>query len=329
MIRLLEDDDSTQIQDKWKSWMNKQEFDSIMGKVIGCGHAVTDVSASLGCQCLGRALFLEHSFYNHACCPNAYFSCHFDDLDDSSCCCALTARIHCIHDVCKGESVTISYIPTSGLDRTERRKRLKDSYNFECMCDVCVGKWTWAKEIEDRVTLPAGHEVDIIRNMQYECNQQLLTLMKECKCSGERLNEMQLCDLQSCLSTIQMNKRGVCNQNIPGSHEVSIESHRLHAAALLLSGDVDSALKEHEAFHEAVQKILRIFDPVAFATSLNEYAAALDRVGKCSRRDEIVLLALENLSCALGDDHIFTSTMASVLKDRCERGEKKRKNSNI
>mmetsp|Transcript_4392 Transcript_4392/g.8452 ORF Transcript_4392/g.8452 Transcript_4392/m.8452 type:complete len:329 (-) Transcript_4392:4481-5467(-) len=319
-LLLQKDDIGAPMKDT--SWLNKPALDSIMGKVIGCGHAVTDVSASLGCQCFGRALFLEHSFYNHACSPNAYFSCHLDNLDR---CAALTARVHCIHDVSSGESVTISYIPTCGLDRNERRKRLKDGYDFKCMCDVCERNWTWAKGIEEHVTLPLGHEVDILRNMQYDCNQQLLALMDECKFSRERLNETQICDLGSCLSTIQMNKRGIRNQNIPGSHEVSIESHRLHAAALSLGGHVEAALKKHEAFHKAVQKILRIFDPVAYATSLNEYSAALDQVGDYGRRDEIIALALENLSCALGHDHIFIRTVASTLNNKCERVMKRRK----
>jgi hypothetical protein len=318
MISLLlendnNDNDCAPSQNKWKSWMNKEELDSIMG--------------SLGCQCLGRALFLEHSFYNHACSPNAYFSCHFDNQESGYA--ALTARIHCIHDTSKGESVTISYIPTSGLDCTERRKRLKDGYNFECQCDACERKWAWAKKIEDHVALPVGHEVDVLRNMQYECNQELLTLIDECKCSPEHLNERQRSDLQICLSTIQMNKRGIHNQNIPGSHEVSIESHRLNAAALSLSGDAESAVKEHEAFHKAVQNILRIFDPVAYATSLNEYAAALEKVGDCSRRDEIISLALDNVSCALGRDHIFRNSMMSTLKGRPEKVQKKQKHSNI
>ena len=73
----------SRLLDGSSSWINKKDFDSIMGKIIGCGHAVTNLSASLGCQCLGRALFLEHSFYNHSCSPNSFLSSHIERGDEA------------------------------------------------------------------------------------------------------------------------------------------------------------------------------------------------------------------------------------------------------
>jgi hypothetical protein len=33
--------------------ISEVEFDTVMNKVIGCSHAITDVNAPLGCQSLG------------------------------------------------------------------------------------------------------------------------------------------------------------------------------------------------------------------------------------------------------------------------------------
>lgn len=40
----------------------------------------------------------------------------------------------------------------------------------------------------------------------------------------------------------------------------NIESHRVHAAVLSLSGDTEACLTEHEAFLNAAQSITDIFD---------------------------------------------------------------------
>ena len=144
VLPVVQDGDGSNSRDE-SCWINKTDFDDIMGKVVGCGHAVTDVTVSLGCQCLGRALFLEHSFYNHCCLPNAFLSCHIENGEmetetETVKCCALTARVHCMHDVEEGKPITISYIPTSGLDCNERRQRLHQSYDFTCNCEVCERK---------------------------------------------------------------------------------------------------------------------------------------------------------------------------------------------
>jgi hypothetical protein len=52
-------------------------YTQTLARVLGCSHNITDVSRPLGNQSLGRAMFLEQSFYNHSCVPNAFLSCNF------------------------------------------------------------------------------------------------------------------------------------------------------------------------------------------------------------------------------------------------------------
>ena len=308
-------------------WINKKDFDDIMGKVVGCGHAVTDVTTSLGCQCLGRALFLEHSFYNHSCAPNAFLSCQIGGSDvplkirsegeDHQC--ALIARVHSIKDTQRETPVTLSYIPTSGLDSTERRRRLKQSYDFQCVCDACEQKLAWAQQLESCVHLPDGSDVELIRQMQYDCNNQLLKV-QNCQDfdKEERINE-----LQCCISTIGMNMRGIRNQGIPPSHEVSIEAHRLLAAAQSLYGDMDASLEEHASFLEAVDAIRDIFDPVALSTSLMEYGKDLAKACKDEKWRSIMTTALDCATSALGKRHDFVRNLQEIM-DKSEKRELKR-----
>ena len=57
-----------------------------------------------------------------------------------------------------------------------------------------------------------------------------------------------------------MNRKGIKHQGIPDSNEISMKSHRLHAAAFSLSGDSEASLTEHEASLYAAQSITDVFD---------------------------------------------------------------------
>jgi hypothetical protein len=317
-----DDDDPLEPQLMDGSWINKVDFEHTLRKVIGCSHAVTDVTAPLGCQCFGRALFLEHSFYNHSCTPNSFLSCRIMNHIDSSYPspsdsevasnageheCSLNARLHCIQGIAKGQSVTISYIPTSGLSCDERRQRLKESYGFMCNCEACAKSSPLSKRLDQFVDLPNDCDVECIRQMQFSCNQQLLDIQRICAsnidCDAQEAIQCQINEIECCISTIHMNKRGIKNQNIPKSHEVSIESHRLLAKALSLSGDVDSALREYASFRDAVETISKLFDPVARATTLLEFAIDLQRVGKVKEYDSVLGDAFEYANAALGGEH--------------------------
>ncbi len=327
-------------------WLTKSKFDAIMGKVVGCGHAVTDVTASLGCQCIGRALFLEHSFYNHSCVPNAFLSCHIQTgatlaADHQKVRniyqgsghrhhCSLIARVHCISDIEKTGPVTISYIPTSGLDSKERHQRLHQNYSFSCQCKACNEGTFIGKKLSKFLSLPDDCDVDILRQMQFSCHEKineirraLIRLKEEASDRLEKKEEIEN-ELQFCISTIKMNQRGMKFQGIPLSHEVSIESHRLLAASLSLMGEYGLAVKEHALFLESAQAIQEIFDPVAIATSLLEYAKDLRRCddGKTTEVEHSSILntAYDNAKMALGVDHSFVrQNFESFIIDREDR----------
>ncbi len=330
------------------NWQTKAIFDSVMGKVVGCGHAVTDVTTSLGCQCIGRALFLEQSFYNHACVPNAFLSCHIqtdatskadhqnmgnDNRGDERCHqCALISRVHCISNIDKSDPVTISYIPTSGLDPKERHQRLYQNYSFSCQCEACDEKTDLGKKLNKCLSLPDDCDVDILRQMQFSCHEKmneiqmaLIRLNEEADDNLEGKKEIEN-ELQFCISTIKMNQRGIKFQKIPPSHEVSIESHRLLATSLSLMGEYDLAVKEHTLFLDSVQAVQEIFDPVATATSLLEFAKDLQRKeGEKKTHTKYYLIlskAYNNAKMALGIDHSFVrQNFESFITDGEDRIE--------
>ncbi len=307
--------------------IKEKEFESVMNKIIGCSHAITDVHEPLGCQSVGRALFLQHSFYNHCCIPNAFISCLITTPAEKGCnhhnC--LIGRLHCINDIHANDAVTISYIPTSGLDCKERRQKLCEHYDFHCNCKACKYSNDYHHpmgKLENQLCVPADSDVEIIRQMQYICNQQLLEIERRLKSIKNEANididneeEQTKIDLQNCISTIQMNQRGIQNQSIPGCHEVSIESHRLLAFAMSLQKDFEEAIKHYNLFIDGVMGIKDIYDPVTWATCLTDFANVLNESSKAqqSERFEKVSQAYDLARTALGDDHSFVQMISRRL----------------
>jgi len=322
------------------NWISKHEFDVVLGKVIGCGHAITDVTVSLGCQSLGRAIFLEHSFYNHCCTPNAFISCDIpsEKLESASMKsrgyhqCALISRLHCARkNICNGEQITISYIPTSGLDRIERRQRLLESYGFICNCNACdfdtkVGDISWGRKLEDHICLPEGSDVEILRQIQFSSNEELLQIrQRKLQNSIEGSNIMStssidgddsdiMLELHNCIATIKMNQRGIKNQGIPKSHEVSIEAHRLLALAYSLAGEVNLAIEQYKIFLDAVLAVKELYDPVALASSLLAYAHDLATSQKDEEYRIKLSLAYDYAKSALGVHHSFVRNIEKQMQ---------------
>ena len=153
-------------------------------KVLGCAHAVVDVSAPLGKQTIGMALFVTHSFFNHCCSPNAYITSIIpvsqdDDGEDHphNKKKILTARVHLIRPVKKAEPITLSYIPLSGLSVQERQMMLS-KYGFTCDCESCSNP--------EPLVLPADADIDPIREIQYRCNEQLIEIQNN---TGHKANQ--------------------------------------------------------------------------------------------------------------------------------------------
>mmetsp|Transcript_3011 Transcript_3011/g.7847 ORF Transcript_3011/g.7847 Transcript_3011/m.7847 type:complete len:623 (-) Transcript_3011:485-2353(-) len=300
------------------SWVTKEDFEKVLGKCAGCGHAVTDLTLPLGKQCLGRALYIHHSFYNHSCAPNAFLSCN--SVGIKSCAekanieeiqqvkkrkhrkhthvCALQARVHCLKDLKAGNSVTLSYIPTSGLDRTERQTRL-EGYQFRCECRACsgsAGTETYAWEVALKV--PDGGDIDSLREIQFSCNETLLKMPRNGRSSEEEHA------LGSCIAMLRMMSNGIRNQGIPLSHEVCLEMHRLTASALSLSGEVTKAVESHRRFFEAVVEYL--FDPIALASQKLAFAGDLESEHNFKEALSVATEALQLSRIALGSDHAFS-----------------------
>eukprot|EP00531_Pseudo-nitzschia_arenysensis_P014349 CAMPEP_0116131964 /NCGR_PEP_ID=MMETSP0329-20121206/9294_1 /TAXON_ID=697910 /ORGANISM="Pseudo-nitzschia arenysensis, Strain B593" /LENGTH=665 /DNA_ID=CAMNT_0003626445 /DNA_START=172 /DNA_END=2169 /DNA_ORIENTATION=- len=284
---------------------------STLGRILGCSHAIVDPSLPLGKQTLGRAIYAGHSFYNHSCSPNAYLSTNLPSASKPSSNNGdgvsvspqrLTARVHLLRPVSKGEEITVSYLPLSGLSRQERKETLETSYGFSCNCSVC-------SDNNHPLVLPPNTDVagiDSIRQIQFGLNDKLTDLsakmIKDFRYSiirreHERIrnrsfrnrneskdeeeenenkpNSAFVLELDRILRTIEMTQKGISNQNLPECHEVSIESERLSAAAcdlwLKVMGESlcvssESAFDAHFEFWRKTDQIQGLFDPVALGT---------------------------------------------------------------
>jgi SET domain len=281
------------------SWINNEIYKWTLSRVIGCSHAITDLSLPMGSQAIGQALFTSHSFYNHSCTPNAFLSCVLM-IDKPRCqeggSAGVVARLHMLYDVTFGEEITISYIPSSGLGFQERQKRLHKGYEFTCICQACV---------EKKILLPPDTDVDSIRQIQFTCNEKLLLL--------SRLPPI-VDEIERIVSLIKMTSRGINNQKIPKFHEVAIEVDRLLAIANSLLGRNDEAVQNHTNFFSKTSSVLQLIDPVATATQRIQYSKLLEE-----KEQQIqIKQAISDLQSAIGLDHPWilmlkdTSSMASI-----------------
>merc|ERR1719234_3024648 len=71
---------------------------------------------------------LKMSRFNHSCRSNAQY---FWNEDTN------TRDIRALRKIKEGEEITVNYISALLGPRDERRKILKDKYNFDCNCEAC------------------------------------------------------------------------------------------------------------------------------------------------------------------------------------------------
>jgi hypothetical protein len=79
----------------------------------------------------GAGIFLHAARFNHSCHPNANFNWNANIERET---------IHIIHDVKKGDEITLSYCDMTH-EKTLRAWELKH-YGFTCDCEVCTGDET-------------------------------------------------------------------------------------------------------------------------------------------------------------------------------------------
>ena len=289
--------------------ITKDAFDDVLERVVGCGHAIVDLTLGLGSQAIGRAIFVEHSFYNHSCSPNAFISCQIGSTDatslvvDSFKSCALVASVHCLGDIERGDDVCLSYIPTSGLGRKERQQQLQDGYHFQCHCRACrldEGDET-AKKWDRCLAVPEGSDLESLREVQYGVNQTFVE-------SSDRD------EIERSIGLVRMVANGIKNQGIASSHECAMEIHRLLAVGYAALDKVDDAIREHRAFFSSVQKIADLFDPIALATQHIEYALVLHKNGDAEGERGELIAAKLLATTALGQDHPYALAIERKLQ---------------
>ena len=292
--------------------ITKEAFDDVLERVVGCGHAVVDLTLGLGSQAIGRAIFLEHSFYNHSCSPNAFISCQIGNADgtistgviaSSKKSCALVASVHCLGDISSGNDVCLSYIPTSGLSRRERQQLLQDGYHFQCRCRACrldEGDAT-AKEWDRCLAVPERSDLDSLREVQYGVNHTFVE-------SSDRD------EIERSIGLVRMVGNGVKNQGIAASHECAMEVHRLLSVGYATLNHFDDAIREHKAFFSSVEKIAGLFDPVALATQHTEFALVLHRNGDVEGERSELKAARLLATTALGQDHPYATAIERKLQ---------------
>lgn len=282
---------------------NVEGYKKCLTRILGCSHNITDPSLPLGNQSLGRAIFLEHSFYNHSCKPNAFLSCQFVSN-------TLEASLHLIRTVKHGEPITISYIPLCGLSVQERQQRLGESYGFDCTCDVCTTTSSSSDNTQEQPKLSEDMDVQSIRDIQFSCN--------------EQLTQGQEKEVEHVISLVRMTQRGICNQKIPPNHEVAIETERLLAMAYTLLEDWNESKLHHELFFQQAATIADIFDPVAMATQYLEYSKVLEASNESENANRAREKGMGILEMSLGHEHSWIRQLQSGNKEPADDGESRR-----
>ena len=118
-------------------WSNKMrtDFQDVMGATGQMTFPAISVEKAVKVWTIFRTnafhngVCLDMSRFNHSCHPNAQ---HFWNDD------AKTRDLRALRGIEDGEELTVSY--SNGLDlisRKERRARMKEAFNFDCLCDAC------------------------------------------------------------------------------------------------------------------------------------------------------------------------------------------------
>ena len=72
-------------------------------------------------------VYLKMSRFNHSCRPNAQY---FWNVDTN------TRDVRALRKIKRGEEITLCYFPSMIGSREERQTQLKDTFNFDCNCEV-------------------------------------------------------------------------------------------------------------------------------------------------------------------------------------------------
>jgi len=116
----------------------------------GAPQASHEAQFHIGKVCGGRVLYVSASFFNHSCWPNSAMKTSLAE-----------GQVVAISHIGAGEEICLSYIDTD-LPRSERQKRLKQMFFFDCGCPRCVEeqsnkagqKYSFLKSVPLRDTKP-------------------------------------------------------------------------------------------------------------------------------------------------------------------------------
>jgi len=75
-----------------------------------------------------NGVFLKMSRFNHSCWPNAEYFWNADTT---------TRDVRAVRTILQREEILLDYRQPWTLTREERRRSLKENFNFDCFCEVC------------------------------------------------------------------------------------------------------------------------------------------------------------------------------------------------
>jgi SET domain len=91
-------------------------------------HAIMDPQEH---TVIGQGVFPALSFFNHSCCPTAYFAATYTPGH------SLQAAVRARQPLTAGAAVTLSYIPLNACPSSARQQQLRAQYGFSCSCEQC------------------------------------------------------------------------------------------------------------------------------------------------------------------------------------------------
>lgn len=101
----------------------------------------------------GVVFLSEISFCNHSCVPNCcVLQRHNDDDDDDD-----VFELRALYDIPCNEPLLISYTDETETDKDKRKKKLFQSFGFECSCPRC--ERPWATSLEEKAMIGAARAI--------------------------------------------------------------------------------------------------------------------------------------------------------------------------
>ena len=206
-------------------------------------------NASITCKEL--MLFLNAVLINHSCAPNAYDQ----NTEDGS------IEVRAIKDILRGEEITMFYgsdddftYKQFGCNAKERKKVLRETLGFDCVCSVCIGDVPDQEDIlKELLELHDNHDPDTAIHIINELLELHDNLDRETIHSDEKLSIF----VQTIDKIVDLNLR------------LYIGSFVDKVRALKMMAETAFLLQDEDRLEKAMKQVKKIADDTKLKRAMN------------------------------------------------------------